>query len=207
MLQHRHPLMYSIAFDAAKAFQASFSPQHACKAEISPIVQPEGRLASSRPSNVLHQPCGIRLLSCMLHRSRVCRASCAESVQVPVRSPPTPSWIHDFPVTQNYAVLPESPVVFNLKVGHLCQVTRGCCAVPVCQDWAPVQDAWVPSPENCRHACAFLTMCPSVGCNARSVSPCNLLQISLFAFALSALAQSAYHLQSSLLQGASHMFE
>ena len=36
--------------------------------------------------------------------------------QVPLRSPPTPSWIHDFPVTQNYAVLPETPVIFNLKV-------------------------------------------------------------------------------------------
>ena len=59
---------------------------------------------------------GIRLLSCMLHASKVCRASYAESLQVPVRSPPTPSWIHDFPVTQNYAVLPETPVVFNLKV-------------------------------------------------------------------------------------------
>ena len=34
-----------------------------------------------------------------------------------MRSLPTPSWIHDFPVTQNYAVLPETPVVFNLKVG------------------------------------------------------------------------------------------
>ena len=36
--------------------------------------------------------------------------------QVPLRNPPTPSWIHDFPVTQNYAVLPETPVIFNLKV-------------------------------------------------------------------------------------------
>ena len=36
--------------------------------------------------------------------------------QVPLRNPPTPSWIHDFPVAQNYAVLPETPVIFNLKV-------------------------------------------------------------------------------------------
>ena len=38
------------------------------------------------------------------------------TLQVPLRNPPTPSWIHDFPVTQHYAVLPETPVIFNLKV-------------------------------------------------------------------------------------------
>jgi hypothetical protein len=29
---------------------------------------------------------------------------------------PTPSWIHDFPVTPNWAVVPETPVYYNLKV-------------------------------------------------------------------------------------------
>jgi len=28
---------------------------------------------------------------------------------------PTPSWIHDFPVTPNWAVVPETPVYYNLK--------------------------------------------------------------------------------------------
>ena len=106
------------AFNAAKAILPSFSLQHAlCRAQILPTMQPEGHLSASRLSNVLHQPCGVQVLSCMLHRFRACSASGSESMQVPVRSPPTPSWIHDFPVTQNYAVLPETPVVFNLKVG------------------------------------------------------------------------------------------
>ena len=129
-------------FNTAKAILPSFSRQHAlCRAEVLPTVQPEGHLSAGRLSNGLHQPCGIQVLSCMLHRSRAYSAPGSESVQVPVRSPPTPSWIHDFPVTQSYAVLPETPVVFNLKVGHLCQVTRGCCAVPTCQDLVQVQDA------------------------------------------------------------------
>jgi carotenoid cleavage dioxygenase-like enzyme len=29
---------------------------------------------------------------------------------------PTPSWIHDFPVTPNWAVVPETPIYYNLKV-------------------------------------------------------------------------------------------
>ncbi|EIE20145.1 carotenoid oxygenase [Coccomyxa subellipsoidea C-169] len=38
-----------------------------------------------------------------------------EIAQVPLCSPPTPSWIHDFPVTENYAIVPETPIFFNLK--------------------------------------------------------------------------------------------
>ena len=62
-------------------------------------------------------------MSCTRHVAASCHTCSSSSdhevphvLQVPVRSPPTPSWIHDFPVTQNYAVLPETPVVFNLKV-------------------------------------------------------------------------------------------
>ena len=50
--------------------------------------------------------------------------------QVPLRSPPTPSWIHDFPVTRSYAVLPETPVIFNLKVSHTSAMQR-CAASPL----------------------------------------------------------------------------
>ena len=50
--------------------------------------------------------------------------------QVPLRSPPTPSWIHDFPVTQNYAVLPETPVIFNLKVTLSVTALPWKCALP-----------------------------------------------------------------------------
>ena len=28
---------------------------------------------------------------------------------------PAPSWIHDFPCTQNYMILPECPVYFDVK--------------------------------------------------------------------------------------------
>ncbi|KAK9817179.1 hypothetical protein WJX72_010704 [[Myrmecia] bisecta] len=35
--------------------------------------------------------------------------------EVPLSQSPTPSWIHTFPVTKNYAVVPEMPILFNLK--------------------------------------------------------------------------------------------
>ena len=54
---------------------------------------------------------------CMLDFGKSQHAALEEmTLQVPLRNPPTPSWIHDFPVTQHYAVLPEMPVIFNLKV-------------------------------------------------------------------------------------------
>lgn len=41
---------------------------------------------------------------------------CGGAVQVPIRTAPAPSWIHDFPVAQNYAIVPETPVIMNMKV-------------------------------------------------------------------------------------------
>lgn len=29
---------------------------------------------------------------------------------------PAPSWIHDFPITKNYAIVPETPIYFNMLV-------------------------------------------------------------------------------------------
>ena len=37
-------------------------------------------------------------------------------MQVPLSRPPTPSWVHDFPVTQNYAVVPETPIFYDALV-------------------------------------------------------------------------------------------
>lgn len=38
------------------------------------------------------------------------------AAQVPIRTAPVPSWIHDFPVAQNYAIIPETPVLMNMQV-------------------------------------------------------------------------------------------
>ena len=46
--------------------------------------------------------------------------------QVPLSRPPTPSWVHDFPVTQNYAVIPETPIFYNLLV-RACGESGECC--------------------------------------------------------------------------------
>lgn len=62
-------------------------------------------------------------------RDMHCNNARVMTLQVPLRNPPTPSWIHDFPVTQKYAVLPETPVIFNLKVRGTCAVQR-CTARP-----------------------------------------------------------------------------
>lgn len=37
---------------------------------------------------------------------------------VPISHPPAPAWNHDFPVTQHYAIIPETPVSINPKVPH-----------------------------------------------------------------------------------------
>jgi carotenoid cleavage dioxygenase-like enzyme len=36
--------------------------------------------------------------------------------RIPLRSGTIPSWVHDFPYTENYMILPETPVYFDLKV-------------------------------------------------------------------------------------------
>jgi hypothetical protein len=39
--------------------------------------------------------------------------------EIPMRTPLSPAWVHDFPVSQNYAIVPETPCVYNLKVRGL----------------------------------------------------------------------------------------
>eukprot|EP00884_Botryococcus_braunii_P018940 jgi/Botrbrau1/572/Bobra.0010s0038.1 len=36
--------------------------------------------------------------------------------KIPARSPTSPSWVHDFPATPNYVIVPETPVTFNMGV-------------------------------------------------------------------------------------------
>jgi len=36
--------------------------------------------------------------------------------QIPLRDGTVPSWVHDFPFTENYMILPETPCYFDLKV-------------------------------------------------------------------------------------------
>lgn len=31
---------------------------------------------------------------------------------------PAPSWVHDFPITKNYAIVPETPIYFNMLVSQ-----------------------------------------------------------------------------------------
>ena len=35
---------------------------------------------------------------------------------VPLDNPLNPPWIHDLPATQNYIIVPDTPLVFTLKV-------------------------------------------------------------------------------------------
>lgn len=39
-----------------------------------------------------------------------------EIAKIPLSQFPAPSWIHDFPITENYAIVPEMPVYFNMLV-------------------------------------------------------------------------------------------
>lgn len=51
---------------------------------------------------------------------------------VPHRRPLAPAWVHDFPATQHYAVIPEMPLYFN--VGNL---LTGAPSDYIFMDWAP----------------------------------------------------------------------
>eukprot|EP00884_Botryococcus_braunii_P007534 jgi/Botrbrau1/16782/Bobra.150_2s0016.2 len=39
---------------------------------------------------------------------------CTALANIAARSPMSPSWVHDFPVTQNYVVVPDTPVTYNI---------------------------------------------------------------------------------------------
>ena len=36
--------------------------------------------------------------------------------KIPARSPTSPSWVHDFPATLNYVIVPDTPVTVNMGV-------------------------------------------------------------------------------------------
>lgn len=40
--------------------------------------------------------------------------------ELPLSNFPAPSWIHDFPCTANYVVIPETPAFFNIPVSSKC---------------------------------------------------------------------------------------
>jgi carlactone synthase/all-trans-10'-apo-beta-carotenal 13,14-cleaving dioxygenase len=50
-----------------------------------------------------------------VHRSQPGSEHRETIAQIPLRSGSIPSWVHDFPYTQNYMILPETPVYFDLK--------------------------------------------------------------------------------------------
>lgn len=43
-----------------------------------------------------------------------------EIAKIPLSQFPAPSWIHDFPITENYVIVPEMPVYFNMLVCVSC---------------------------------------------------------------------------------------
>lgn len=45
-----------------------------------------------------------------------------EIAKISLSQYPAPSWIHDFPVTKNYVIVPETPIYFNMLVGVCCIV-------------------------------------------------------------------------------------
>jgi len=51
-----------------------------------------------------------------LYRQAAAGAPREEIARIAPSHQPTPSWIHDFPVTPNWAVIPETPICYNLKV-------------------------------------------------------------------------------------------
>lgn len=61
-----------------------------------------------------------------MHRSQPGSDHRETIAQIPLRSGSIPSWVHDFPYTQNYMILPETPVYFDLKVGLSAAVLRVC---------------------------------------------------------------------------------
>lgn len=65
-----------------------------------------------------------------MFRSRV-GSDVREVVAVlPLRNSPSPSWIHDFPCTANYAIIPETPASFNIPVRMLATCIHACCRAP-----------------------------------------------------------------------------
>ncbi|KAK9831473.1 hypothetical protein WJX81_008489 [Elliptochloris bilobata] len=66
-----------------------------------------------------------------LYRQAAAGAPREVLARIPLSKWPTPSWIHDFPVTPNYAVIPEQPCFFNIKAA----VAGG--AEYVMFDWCP----------------------------------------------------------------------
>lgn len=64
------------------------------------------------------------MLVCCLHsgdgykvvRQRPEQHSREEIAKISLSQFPAPSWIHDFPITKNYAIVPETPVYFNMLV-------------------------------------------------------------------------------------------
>ena len=43
-----------------------------------------------------------------------------EIAKISLSQYPAPSWIHDFPITENYVIVPETPVYFNMLVRAVC---------------------------------------------------------------------------------------
>ena len=43
-----------------------------------------------------------------------------EIAKISLSQYPAPSWIHDFPITENYVIVPETPVYFNMLVKAVC---------------------------------------------------------------------------------------
>ena len=59
-----------------------------------------------------------------MHRSQPGSEHRETIAQIPLRSGSIPSWVHDFPYTQNYMILPETPVYFDLKVRSSAHASR-----------------------------------------------------------------------------------
>lgn len=49
--------------------------------------------------------------------------------EIPLRDGTIPSWVHDFPYTENYIILPETPCYFDLKVPRLPLYHSWCCHI------------------------------------------------------------------------------
>lgn len=74
-----------------------------------------------------------------LYRQAAAGAPREEIARVAPSHQPTPSWIHDFPVTPNWAVIPETPICYNLKVPPSLWSTRS----SVLKDVLGVPDAYL----------------------------------------------------------------
>lgn len=65
--------------------------------------------------------CGVMQFGDGYHVTRQPRESHTrhEIAKIPLSHFPTASWIHDFPVTENYIIVPETPVEYNMAVSTL----------------------------------------------------------------------------------------